>query len=130
MLLSSAASTEQVAEEEYHCPLNAAYLLQQLSAMENLPLHPSPDQVAPLKNHATRMTAEELKNGKRIPREVCDYFEIGLNLEGLENGLNEFPKQYALHKIAELSTEAQKCSRWITERFEDKEKPIESDYCL
>ena len=126
---AAVAVAESVDEANYHCPLNAAYLLQQLSAMEVLPLYPSPEQVAPLKQHSTRMTVEELKNKDLIPRESCDYFKIGLRLEGLEKGSNEFPKQFASYNIAELLTEVEKCGKWISENFRDKEAHIESYYC-
>ena len=123
------ALAESAGEPKYHCPLNAAYLQQQLSAMEALPLYPSPEQVAPLKLHSTRMTAEELRNKELIPRESCDYFKIGLRLEGLEKGSKEFPKEFASYNIAELLTEAEKCRKWISENFKDKDAPIESYYC-
>ena len=130
MTFASAVSiAESVEEANYHCPLNAAYLLQQLSAMEALPLYPSSEQVTPLKQHSTRMTVEELKNKDLIPRESCDYFKIGLRLEELEKGSKEFPKRFASYNIAELLTEAEKCGKWISENFQDKESPIESYYC-
>jgi hypothetical protein len=104
LFVAISASAVSTNEEKYHCPLNASYLLNQLSAMEALPLYPSPEQVAPLQRHATRMAVEELKNKTLIPRESCDYFKISLYLMGLENGSDEFPKQFAAYNIADSRT--------------------------
>ena len=107
MCFLGTASAESPNEAKYYCPLNAAYLLQQLSAMEALPLYPSPEQFAPLKEHSIRMAAEELKINL-LPLQSCNSFKIGIWLEGLEKGLAEFPKQFASYKIAELLTESEK----------------------
>jgi hypothetical protein len=120
---------EARSDDEYHCPLTAGYLAEQLSAMEALPLYPTAEQVAPLMEHATRMAAETLKNEDVFSLDSCDYFRISLRLEGLEKGLEEYRKQFAAYNIAELLTEVEKCGRWVAETFENRDAQIESYFC-
>lgn len=129
MFSAVSVAAEPGNEPKYYCPLNAEYLLHQLSAMEALPLYPTPEQVDPLIEHTTRMSVEELKDNIIVPRDSCDYFKLSLKLEGLKRGSDEYPEKWASYSIAELLTEVERCKKWITENISEKHAPIASHYC-
>jgi hypothetical protein len=108
-----------------HCPLTSGYLLKQLENMENLSISPENEEITMLKNHTNRMAGEVLKNEQFKNNKECEYFHLSVAL----TGMGSEDKSFRIYNYNEIQAYVKSCKKWISTKFTNTEKEIESVFC-
>jgi len=125
LLVTSSVVLASESEIGEHCPLTGGYLVAKLDQIAALPPSPTSEELAPLQEHALRMSGEVLKNEVFSNQEACEYFFILVNLKGLDPDVPRHRERFQ----DELNTLVKRCKKWIEREFPQPTNEIQSLYC-
>lgn len=108
-----------------YCPITSEYLISQLNEIEKITISSSKEQLAPFKDHALRMATEALTNHEFKNNKKCEYFFISVNLGGMESE----KKEIRAYNYIKLMEHVKKCKKWVSNKFPNPKKELESESC-